>query len=339
MPSKSILTILNLFLFSFLAGSAIGQKPNKDLAPVDSSFEDYDVLFSELDAFLDSLLTPRSYFLINTSVTNSVYNFGSKSDFALEPKRKLNITPSLSYFHKSGLGIYGSTTIIDDGVNMNPYVFLVSGTYDYVRNRNFITGISASHFFTKDSLPFYTSPLQNELYAYFTYRNFWVRPSVAVNYGWGSRTAFEEREEYITSIRLRPNGFTKINTQETIADLTVTASLRKDFYWLDVLTGNDFVRLTPQIAFTSGTQRFGFNQTTKTYGITSVSGTNVLYNSDEFYLDDQLSFQPLSLSGIIKTEFSKGKFFIQPQFVLDYYFPAKTQNLSTIFSLNAGVIF
>jgi hypothetical protein len=336
MPAKKIcIAISLLFTLSFVQA----QKPHKDLAPVDTSFTDYDVLFSELDAFLDSLLTPRSFVLLNVGVRNSVYNFESKSDYSLEAQTKTAFTPSLAYFHRSGLGISASSTMINDGKKLNPFLFVLSGSYDYVRNMKFVTGISASRFFTKDSLSFYTSPLQNELYAYFTYRDFFVRPTVAVNYGWGSRSAYFEREEQINAIRLRPRGFTRIDTKETVTDLAVSASVRKDFYWFDVLSGNDFIRLTPQIAFTSGTQKFGFNQTAKTYGFTRVTGSNVLYNSEEAYLEDQIYFQPLSLSGIIKTEFSKGKFYIQPQAIFDYYFPAQEKNFSTIFSVNAGVIF
>jgi len=336
MPGKRICVIL---FFLLLSGLVQAQKPNKDLAPVDTSFTDYDVLFSELDAFLDSLLTPRSYLLLNVGFTKSVYNFESKSNRALEAKSVVNYAPSLSYFHKSGLGLSVSANVMNEGGSINPFMLVASGSYDHIKNRKFITGISASRYFTKDSLNFYTSPLQNELYAYFTYRDFFVRPSVAVNYGWGSRKAYTEREERVNAIRLRPRGFTRVDTEETISDFAVTASLRKDFYWLDVFSNNDFIRLTPQIVFTSGTQKFGFNQTTKTYGITRVGGNNVFYNSEQSYLDDELSFQPLSLSGIIKTEVSKGKFFIQPQMVFDYYFPAKSENFSTIFSLNAGVIF
>jgi hypothetical protein len=47
----------------------------------------------------------------------------------------------------------------------------------------------------------------------------------------------------------------------------------------------------------------------------------------------------LSLSGYVKVEYAKGKFFIQPQLVLDYYFPAEENNFMTAFVLNAGVIF
>jgi hypothetical protein len=105
------------------------------------------------------------------------------------------------------------------------------------------------------------------------------------------------------------------------------------------LAKKDYVRITPQIVFTSGTQKFGFNQTSDTYATIPRTGANVLFSSDKVALDDQLYFQPLTLSTYLKTEYSKGRFFFQPQLILDYYFPADEKNLTTAFVMNAGVIF
>ena len=117
------------------------------------------------------------------------------------------------------------------------------------------------------------------------------------------------------------------------------ASVRHDFYWLDVFTYNDHIRLTPQINFTSGTQKFGFNQTSNTYGVTLRNAANVLYSTENIFLDDQIDFQPLSLTMYLRGEYSIGKFFVQPQFALDYYFPADSKNLSSLFSVNLGLVF
>lgn len=327
-------------LFSIsLSGFALAQKPVKQQPAVDTLFTDYDALFSELDAFLDSLIAPRNFTLFNVGVSSAIFNFETKESFLLVPSRRMVYTPSLSFYSKSGLGVAGTVSIVNDGRRINPYQFYVSGLYDYLKNRKFITGISLTRFFTKDSLLFYTSPLQNEAYAYFTYRNFWLRPTVAVSYGWGSRTDYVEREEYITSFRLRPTGFTRINIRESVNDFSLTTSVRHDFYWLNVISQSDYVRVTPQLTYVSGTQKFGFNQTSNTYATVRGSGAKILYNSENTQLDDQLYFQPLSLSAFIKTEYSIGKFFLQPQLVFDYYFPAKSKNFSTAFLINGGVIF
>lgn len=330
-----------VFLLVFFMGvNSFAQKPQKQY-DIDTSFTDldYDQLFNELDLLLDSLTAPRSFGLFNIAVGYNYFNYQSNESYLLQSSKKLNYSPSLSYFFKNGLGVSVNSIIVNDGEKLNPYQFNITGSYDYIKNNKFITGISLTRFFTKDSLLFYTSPLKNTIYYYFTYRRFWLKPSIAASYGWGSRTAYEERQEYITSLRLNANGFTKINTRESVNDFNVVSSIRHDFYWLDVFGRRDYIRFTPQIVFTSGTQKFGFNQTSSTYATLPRTGANVLYTSDNVNLDDQLYFQPLSLSTYLKAEYSKGKFFFQPQLIFDYYFPATEKNFATVVVMNAGIIF
>ncbi|HLF45408.1 MAG TPA: hypothetical protein VI548_03235, partial [Chitinophagaceae bacterium] len=101
----------------------------------------------------------------------------------------------------------------------------------------------------------------------------------------------------------------------------------------------DHFRFTPQLSFISGTQKFGFNQSANTYATVIRTGANVLYNSENVYLDDHLEFQPLSMTMFLRGEYSFGRFFIQPQMVLDYYFPVNEKNFNTLFSFNLGFVF
>jgi hypothetical protein len=299
----------------------------------------YDELFQDFDAFMDSILSPNSYFLASVSAGKGYFNYESKTSSIIETSKKLTYQPTLGYYHRSGLGITATGSMVNDESKLNFYQFSLNPSFDYLKNRNFATGFSYTRFFTRDSLSFYTSPLQNELYAYFTYRKTWIRPSVAMSYGWGSRTDYQRREDLIQSLRLRPTGYTYINTNESISDFSLITSVRHDFYWLDVFTYNDHIRLTPTFSFTSGTQKFGFNQSSNTYATVLRTNNNVLYSTENMQLDNQLSFQPLSLAFSLKTEYTIGKFFIQPQFTVDYYFPAERENLATLFAVNTGFIF
>jgi len=327
---------LVLVLVACIIGDASAQKSKP--TDVDTAFIDYDTFFNELDALLDSLATPRNFALINVGVGNNYFDYESNSSFLLKTKKKLTITPGVAFFSKTGLGISITSMIMNDGKKLNPYQYYATASYDYLKNPHFLTGLAFTDFFTKDSLPFYTSPLKNEVYAYFTYKKFWLKPAVAASYGWGNRSSYNERQDYITSLRLATSGYTRINTQESVNDFNLIVSVRHDFYWLDVLTKGDYVRLTPQIIYTSGTQRYGFNQTSNSYALPK-AGPSVLYNSDNATLNDQQNFQPLSVCGVIKAEYAKGKFFFQPELLLDYFFPANNKNLSTAFVVNAGVIF
>lgn len=302
----------------------------------DTSFLMDDDLFHDLTAFIDSISNPHSYFLANVTMGKGYFNFQRKDNTLLEAAKKFMYTPSAGYFHKSGLGLSATGFIINDDEHINFYQLSVTPAFDYVRDRRLTAGISYSRYFTKDSLPFYTTPLQNELYAYFTYRKWWIRPTVSVSYGWGSRSEYTQREDYITSLRLRPTGFTRFSSTESVCDLSIVASVRHDFYWLDILTYNDHIRFTPQLSFTSGTQNFGFNQTANSYATMARTDRNVLYSSQSYYLDDKMEYQPLAVTLFLRSEYAIGKLYFQPQVAFDYYFPAEKKNFNTVFSISAG---
>ena len=336
----SILPLLFVGTFIFSQHSSVDTtKKDKKTEPVIDTTTDYDLLFQDMEAFLDSISSPRSYFMGSLAIGKGFFNFTDKSDLFLETSQKFTYTPTLGYFHKGGLSITGTGNIIKENTKLSLYQFSLSPGYDYLENRDLATGITFTRFFTKDSLPFYTTPLQNELYGYFTYRKWWLKPTLAMSYGWGSRSDYMEREEQIQDLRLRRRGWVRINSKESITDFSIITSLRHDFYWLNAFSYKDHFRLTPQLSFISGTQKFGFNQSANTYATVIRTGANVLYNSENIYLDDQLEFQPLSLTMFLRGEYSIGKFFVQPQLILDYYFPATDKNFSTFFSFNLGFVF
>ncbi|HYO23182.1 MAG TPA: hypothetical protein VER36_12320 [Flavisolibacter sp.] len=309
----------------------------KDTPSFDTSFIDYDDLFAELEAFIDSLSAPKSFAILNVTVGQSFFTYQPDAK-TTEARKQFIYAPSVGYFDKSGFGVSAGASVINDGTGLNPYQFSLAGSYDYQKNKAFITGLAFTHYITKDALPFYTSPLQNELYAYFTHRKSWFKPSVGLSYGWGSREDFEEREEKIKGIKLARRGVTRITTTESVSDFSLLTSIRHDFYFREKLA-SDYIRITPQISFVTGTQQFGFNQTANTYVTVRRTGQNVLYATENMAMDDQLNFQPVSLTGFIKAEYAKRKIYVQPQLIFDYYFPASSNNFSTAFIINAGLLF
>ena len=332
---KRYLIIACILMAGSLAYSQ-GSKPDSippaadnDLA-IDTSL-DYDALLSDLDLFLDSILAPRNSFLANLSIGQGYFNFTNKATNRINVVQKSTFTPTLGYYGKSGLGFTMTGYMIRDSQHLNLYQFSVSPSYDYLEDRDLAAGIAYLRYFTKDSLRFYTSPLQNEVNGYFLWRKSWLQPGIAANYGWGSRTEYKKQLRFIEALQKRV--FIITTKEESVADFSLTASLRHDFYWLNIFSHKDHIKLTPQVAFTSGTQKFGFNQTTGTYGIWT---NNLLFNAGQVNLDNELKFQPLSLTLYFRPEYSIGKFFFQPQFIIDYYFPGKDKNLTTLFSINTG---
>ncbi|RYZ23932.1 MAG: hypothetical protein EOO16_02955 [Chitinophagaceae bacterium] len=323
-----------------LCASSVVNAQRKDSAHVfiDSTAY-YDDLFSDMESFLDSVLSPRTFVLAEVGISQAFFNYVQPGDYDLEARRKTTYTPSFGYYHKSGFGASASATIVNDGEKLNAFQYLATASYDYLDSRDFGAGGSYSHYFTRKNLPFYTTPLQNELSAYFSWKRWWVRPALLVSYGWGSRSAYEEREAYIISLRLRPDGFTRIRTDEKVSDFSTALSLRHDFYFLNAGLKASALRLTPQLVFTAGTQKFGFNQNANTYGTTRATNINELVATENQYLDDQLYFQPLSIAASVKLEWTWKFFLLQPQYVANYYFPAGSKGFLGIFRFNAGLIF
>lgn len=332
-----------LIIFIIIATGTLGQaqEKKKDSSSIleDTLFTDYDALFSELDSFLDSIMAPRSFTLLNLSANRSYYSYVPRSGGKVTAVSKILLSPSLTYYHRSGFGLGAAVNVIEEDRNLNPYQYSLTASWDYVHSRSLVTGVSFTRFWTRDSLAFYTSPLQNAANAYITYRKWWLKPTIAASYGWGSRSSYSQRANQISLIRLQVPGSTTVTTEESINDLSLTASLRHDFFWLRVWSKKDFIRLTPQVIFVSGTQRYGFNQSSGNYGALRNTGLNLLYQPGNTKLDEEQKLRPVSLTATIKAEYSIGKFFVQPQVLFDHYFPAASNNFNVAYVMNAGLIF
>lgn len=312
-----------------------GQKPVPNRDPADTTLLDYDEIFTELDALLNEVSRPRSFVLANVNVGNAYLRYLRRPTEGSVTENQLQVSPALSYFHKSGLGISAQADVVHDDEKLNPYQFALTGSYDHLKNRSFLTGISLTHYFQKKDLPFYTSPLHNDAFLYFTYRKHKLIPSVNFRYGWGSQESVTVQKEKLRNLRITRT----ITTVNRVADFTMAASVRYPITWSSVLSGNDYVRLTPQLSFVSGTQQFGFNQVSNIATGKNNAGKNTTFSTESLVLNDDMKFQPLALTAFLKTEYARGKFFIQPQVACDYYFPASTDNLSFTFQVNTGVSF
>ena len=129
---------------------------------------------------------------------------------------------------------------------------------------------------------------------------------------------------------------TIITNEETVTDLSLTVSLRKDFNWYDVLSTDDNVSLTPVILLNSGTQNYGFN-TSYTYTLPTAIRINATPSNSK--VSEQTEFAPQSLSLVLRTAYLKGKFMIQPQVLFDYYLPQAEDKFNTVFAVTASVSF
>ena len=331
---------LTLVVFACCSLTVLSQDNPRDTTPQQTTGIDttinYDELLDELEDFLDSLLMPRSHFMASISASNGYYNYIHRNSLKLQTEKRLTYTPAMGYYHRSGLGLTLAGNLADDGEKLNFYQFAISPSFDFVKNMDWIGGFSYTRYFAKDSLPFYLSPLQNELSAYFTWKRPWLQPGISLSYGWGSRDEFNKREKLITLLRRRRGVMISSTSREDISDFSLTASVRHSFYWMHIGGEKNYIRFAPQLSFSAGSQNFGFNRTMSTYAVTARRENIPVYNFGDISMDEKMKFQPLSMMVNLRPEYYFGKFFIQPQLILDYYIPAS--EFAALFAINAGII-
>src|SRR5215467_4094458 len=91
-----------------------------------------DSLMKDFDKFLDSLSSPKSFFNIGIGAGTGFFSFENKSSFVTTTEKKLIISPSIGYFHKSGFGISATAFTINDNTGFNFYQFAFSPSYDLI---------------------------------------------------------------------------------------------------------------------------------------------------------------------------------------------------------------
>jgi hypothetical protein len=319
--------ILIIFLFNSYAVIAQTGSGKDSIAFLDS-------IFNEIDDILDEMIPHKNYFNAGIGVGTGFFNFRNFTNEDFEREKKLMISPVLSFYHKSGLGISAAGYAITEK-KLNFYQASVTPSYDYIKRGRFSTGVAYTRFFTKDDLSFYTTPISNELSAYFSYKKLIIKPAVSIAYGWGSRTQYEKHKSDVMMLRRSRNPrVITVASEESVKDLSTLFSVRKDFDFLDVLFARDLFTITPVVALSAGTQNFGLNTS---FSSTSKRMNNFLPGNQ--FISSKNSFDTQSASLILRADYSVKKYYLQTQFLLDYYLHSTPDRLNNAFAVIAGVIF
>lgn len=333
---KRQLIFLIFFLVIFSSRSSAQRSIFDDLFISGDTTAVLDSLMKDFEDYLDSVNGKKSFFAASITAGTSLFSFESSNNTYFTNERKFLFSPSLSYFHKSGFGLSTAAYVMKDGKDFNPFQYSISPSFDHLR-KHYSTGISFTRFFVKDSLQFYTTPIQQEAFAYFSYKGFLIKPTISVAYGWGSTTSYEKRKIRIKKKRAKNSriSVTEIR-EESLHDLSVVFSLKKDFNFFDVLHDRDMISLTPVILVNCGTQQYGFNSS-YTYSKSSSLKSGSLPSNVS--ITDRSSFSPQSAAVIMRASYLSGRLLIQPQIIMDYFIPGTEQQFNTAFSVTAGVSF
>jgi hypothetical protein len=291
-----------------------------------------DSVLREMDEVLEGLLPAKSFLSVTAGSGTGFYNFRTSSS-QFSSQKKLLLSAGLNYIHKSGFGISSGGYIVSDSTGLLPYQLSITPSYDHIERGKWAIGIAYTKYFTKKDLSFYTTPLSNDVYAYYNYKKWWIQPTVAVSYGWGSRKQLQQKRADLLGLRQRLDpGLVAINNEESVSDFSALISLRHSFSFYRLFHQKDMISVTPVLALNSGTQNFGFN--------TSYQSRNQALNKflpGNQYISNTRGFDMQSASTMLRVDYSINKFFLQSQFLLDYYLHPAEKRLNNAVSVIAGV--
>jgi hypothetical protein len=300
-----------------------------------------DSLMRGFDAFVDSLSKPKSFFSINAGIGNRTFSIKNNSFNAQEATtNQLSVTPTLGYYHKSGLGISLTGFVTSIRNKYKFYQYALTPSYDYIGGK-IVAGVSYTRYFGKDTAISTSSPYENDFYAYFSLRKGNWRYGLTGGYATGS---FPDHVRYRDSA-LRYNPITQtlewfryivsIHSQNKITAYSLSGQVRRTFNWYDVLAKDDNLTfsITGWIQAGSSTLNTENNLRFLSRKV-NLSKFNRSFQSSG---TEPFHFQSAALSCSIF--YSIGKFNLQPIWYVNYYFPATQKNLSQVFSLMLGVNF
>lgn len=296
-----------------------------------------DSLLKDFDAYLDSLSQPGSFLNVSAGLGSGFFSAKNSASSNIKIERKAVISPQVSYYHRSGFGLAATGYLMFENGKLNPYQFAVSPSYDYFSPLNFTAGISFTRYFNKQNLSYYTTPIRNEVYAYFNYKKWWLAPGIALNYGWGNKTEYNQQEVNSLLRRIHASGknIIYIRQVESVKDLSMLLSLRHSFEWYKLRSNKDMLTITPAVLLSGGTQNFGLN--------TSFSSNSKQINNYllpvNINLSDKEGFNFQSTTFLLRINYSFEKFYVSPQLLFDYYLHPSDKRFNSLSSVSFGYNF
>lgn len=286
---------------------------------------------ADLEKQLDSLLRKqeKSEFIIGLGYGNNPAYGDKKVNYEVPVVMKTFIAPSVSYYHKTGLFATASAYYLFNANGTPWFEWDLTAGYDYSRNKKFLTGISYTKYIFADSADIPVTPINNELFAYFYYRDWWLQPGISLDLGWGS---VEERTG---------PGFLTRTIHGT--DFNIVAAVRHPFIFVDVLKRDDAILLTPSLGLTSGTANYYSNL--KAFQYASRSPIIKSFDGDfrnidmNFPVSNQTNtgFEVRALDFTLSASYVFGKFTLSPAYTIFKPFQGEDKSLIGYFTARIGL--
>ncbi|RFS24940.1 hypothetical protein DVR12_07050 [Chitinophaga silvatica] len=273
---------------------------------------------AELEQQLDSLLQKkqRSEVMIGIGYGNNPAYSSKVNSFDLPIVLKPYLAPSISYYHKSGFYGSASSYYMLKSEGKPWFEWDLTGGYDYTKNKNLLTGISYTRYLFADSSDVPTTPIKNELYAYFYYRKWWLQPGAAMDFGWGKHISQNNQ------------------IRETLKgnDFNFIASVRHPFKFFGIFHLGDACIITPAVNLTFGTANYFSNLKAFQYLVWNTKPTRNHAPGKEMNFEDHSDFEARAIDLTLNISYFIGPFTVTPTFALFKPFTGTNQSVMSYFT-------
>ena len=325
--------ILVCILIWLIALKNYGQtKPDSTFTSKDSM-----ALLAEFMNMLDSADKPASYVYAGVSAGNRLFSMHNNSINSKQTTKTLVYSPTIGYFHKSGLSFSAGANVLNDkakGFGIDQ--FFISPAYELPGDKKFGFGISYTRYFVKDKFSPYSSPVQNDFYTSFSYKKLMIEPGIAFGYSEGVDGEIVKINPVIngTTYHFVDSGVYKIRS------FSMMLSAAHNFECYGVLKKADGLAFTPalDLNFSSdSTQSVSHTLAPqlRQYLANTFKGRRIRNKLPK--LQGRNEFQATSIGVDLDLNYSIGNFTIEPQLYLDYYFPETSEKKFTqVFTFTIG---
>jgi len=293
---------------------------------------------AELERQLDSLLQKQQKNNVLLSIgygNNPAY--GSKTTNYERPiVMKPFISPAIAYYHKSGFfGSLSSYYLLN--AEKNPWFeWDFSAGYDYTKSRKFLTGISYTRYFFSDSSDVPVTPIKNELFAYFYYRDWWLQPGISLDFGWGRETGTNVSYRQIGRLPIRIRN--EVTSTESGRDFNMILAVRHPFVFIDVLKYDDALLITPSAGFTIGTAHYYSNMKAFQYVSRSakikedIKRSKKNANGQPLESDQHTGFEPRAVDVTLNASYIIGRITLAPAYTVFKPLQGEDTSIMTYFT-------
>jgi len=298
---------------------------------------------AELERQLDSLLQKqeKNELLIGIGYGNNPAYGAKTPDFEQPIVMKDFLSPSVAYYHKSGFfGALNAYYLFN--AEKNPWFeWDLSAGYDYTKSRRFLAGISYTRYFFPDSSDVPATPINNELFAYFYYRGWWLQPGISLDFGWGSRTDQVTGYRQIGRSPLRIGD--EITSRVSGTDFNMILAVRHPFIFIDVLKYDDAILLTPSAGFTMGTANYYSNMKAFQYVTRSAKIKNDIKkskknnNGQPIETEDHTGFKPRAVDVTLHLSYMIGKITFTPSYTMFKPWQGEEKNIMGYFTARVSL--